>query len=269
MTIARKISASLPKPDICALMIDALTKTDRLRTAMPRAARRQWLHSPQRAGGESAVMPYRQRRHRLLCGETLAGTSVHGGRIFNGLEDSQGEPASRRRKRDFLASWVCMLTGSIVAKGIAWLFYAETVTSAAVLELWTMTFSNDIVFSIWLVFGIARNAFRPMMAKLMVALIMVGLLCNWIMAYAVTYRYFGIIDSEKEARDSITCLYFSIVTWTTLGYGDVRPSLDARLIAASEALIGYVWMAAFIGLLAELLRQLAREITSGSPNHVE
>jgi hypothetical protein len=46
------------------------------------------------------------------------------------------------------------LTGSIVAKSIAWLFYAETVTSRAVLDLWTMTFSNDIVFSIWLVFGI-------------------------------------------------------------------------------------------------------------------
>ena len=157
-----------------------------------------------------------------------------------------------------------VLTGSIVAKSTASLFYAERVTSAAVLELWTLTFANDTIFSIWLVFGIAKNAFRPMMAKLMVALIMVGLLCNWIMAYAVTYRYLGIIDSEKEVSDSITCLYFSIVTWTTLGYGDVRPSLDARLIAASEALLGYIWMAAFIGLLAELLRQLAREITRRS-----
>jgi hypothetical protein len=162
-----------------------------------------------------------------------------------------------------------VLTGSIVAKSIAWLFYAERVTSAAVLNLWTMTFSNDIVFSIWLVFAIAKNAFRPMLAKLMVALIMVGLLCNWIMAYAVTYRYLGVIDNEKEGGDSITCLYFSIVTWTTLGYGDVRPSLDARLIAASEALVGYIWMAAFIGLLAELLRQLAREITPGLPNQLD
>src|SRR5437763_10512199 len=152
MTVARKISASLPKPDICVLMIDALTKTDRLHTAMPRAARRQWPHSPQRAGGESAVTPYRQRCHRLLCGETSAGTPVHGGRIFDGLEDSQGESASRRRKRDFLASWVCSADRFDRCEGIAWLFYAETVTSAAVLELWTMTFSNDIVFSIWLVF---------------------------------------------------------------------------------------------------------------------
>jgi hypothetical protein len=37
---------------------------------------------------------------------------------------------------------------------------------------------------------------------------------------------------------------------TTLGYGDVRPSVDARLVAASEALFGYIWMAVFIGLFA-------------------
>jgi hypothetical protein len=34
-------------------------------------------------------------------------------------------------------------------------------------------------------------------------------------------------------------------------------------------MFGYIWMAAFIGLLAELLRQLAREITSGLPNQAE
>ena len=57
-----------------------------------------------------------------------------------------------------------VLTGSIVAKSTASLFYAERVTSAAVLELWILTFANDTIFSIWLVFGIAKNAFRPMMA---------------------------------------------------------------------------------------------------------
>ena len=51
--------------------------------------------------------------------------------------------------------------------------------------------------------------------------------------------------------------------------GDVRPSIDARLIAASEALFGYIWMAAFIGMFAELLRQLASGIRSGLPNEAE
>ena len=86
---------------------------------------------------------------------------------------------------------------------------------------------------------------------------MLGLLCNWVLLYAVAYAYLGLIDGERAVREPITCLYFSIVTWTTLGYGDVRPSMDARFVAASEALLGYIWMAFFIGMFAVLFKQPA------------
>lgn len=89
----------------------------------------------------------------------------------------------------------------------------------------------------------------------MICLLMLGLLCNWVLLYAVAYAYLGLIDGEKLVREPITCLYFSIVTWTTLGYGDVRPSMDARFVAASEALLGYIWMAFFIGMFAVLFKQ--------------
>src|SRR6516162_7301716 len=56
---------------------------------------------------------------------------------------------------------------------------------------------------------------------------MLGLLCNWVLLYAVAYAYLGLIDGERAVREPVTCLYFSIVTWTTLGYGDIRPSMDA------------------------------------------
>src|SRR5262245_2642190 len=68
-----------------------------------------------------------------------------------------------------------------------------------------------------------------------------------VVLYAVAYAYLGLIDGETMVREPITCLYFSIVTWTTLGYGDVRPSIDARFVAASEALLGYIWMAFLSG----------------------
>jgi Ion channel len=161
------------------------------------------------------------------------------------------------------------LGGTVVMKSIVWLFFAVLVTRTAVQELWMLSISFGIVFSIWLGIGIAKNLFRPMMAKFMVALLMLELLCNWIMAYAVAYRHWGVIDKETEVRDSITCFYFSIVTWTTLGYGDVRPSIDARLIAASEALFGYIWMAAFIGMFAGLFRQWVTEIGPELPNEVK
>jgi hypothetical protein len=44
-------------------------------------------------------------------------------------------------------------------------------------------------------------------------------------------------------------LYFSIVTWTTVGYGDIKPSPDSRMFAASEALLGYLTMGLYLYLI--------------------
>jgi voltage-gated potassium channel Kch len=41
-------------------------------------------------------------------------------------------------------------------------------------------------------------------------------------------------------------LYFSVVTFTTLGYGDISPVGVARFIAACEAFLGSFTMALFV-----------------------
>ena len=89
-----------------------------------------------------------------------------------------------------------------------------------------------------------------------------------IMAYASSYRVLGLCDNGHEVTDILTCLYFSLVTWTTLGYGDVQPSVQARLLAASEALVGYVVMAVFVGLLAGVfLRFFVDKHPAGEGTH--
>lgn len=55
-----------------------------------------------------------------------------------------------------------------------------------------------------------------------------------IIAFALIY-FMGSGLSENSFAD---CLYFSLVTFTTLGYGDVIPKRSFRLVAASEALLG-------------------------------
>lgn len=50
-------------------------------------------------------------------------------------------------------------------------------------------------------------------------------------------------------KDYATSFYFSIVTWTTLGYGDLKPIYELRLVAAVEALMGYLYMAIIVGML--------------------
>jgi len=49
-------------------------------------------------------------------------------------------------------------------------------------------------------------------------------------------------------------IYFSTVTWTTLGYGDVQPKPDIRLIAALEALLGYIYFGLLVGKATNLMR---------------
>ncbi|ARN73037.1 pentapeptide repeat-containing protein [Oceanicoccus sagamiensis] len=57
-------------------------------------------------------------------------------------------------------------------------------------------------------------------------------------------------DANKSLATNIehffSCLYFSVVTFTTLGYGDVTPQGATRAIAAMEAFAGSFTMALFV-----------------------
>jgi len=48
-------------------------------------------------------------------------------------------------------------------------------------------------------------------------------------------------------------LYFSVVTLTTLGYGDIAPAVPAaRMLCSLEAVIGQLFVAVFIARLVSL-----------------
>lgn len=65
---------------------------------------------------------------------------------------------------------------------------------------------------------------------------------------AVWAMLYDILDAAGSAASSFgTYLYFSIVTFTTLGYGDLQPNPGmARVLAGSEALLGAALMALFV-----------------------
>lgn len=62
-------------------------------------------------------------------------------------------------------------------------------------------------------------------------------------AWAITYLLIGALDSAEEA------VYFSMVTYTTLGYGDITLSDQWRLLSSFEAANGILmfgWSTALI-----------------------
>ena len=65
-------------------------------------------------------------------------------------------------------------------------------------------------------------------------------------------------DSSAHAT---TLLYFSFVTLTTLGYGDVSPRGDmAEMFAVSEAVVGQLYLAIFVARLVALYVVRDREL---------
>lgn len=59
-----------------------------------------------------------------------------------------------------------------------------------------------------------------------------------------------IVSSDQSVYKNLSVffhsLYFSVVTFTTLGYGDITPSGSAKLLAALEAFIGSFTLATFV-----------------------
>jgi hypothetical protein len=87
----------------------------------------------------------------------------------------------------------------------------------------------------WVIFGYGEKPLRVALLSLAV-----------IFLYAAIYALFHALDESGFT----TALYFSIVTFTTLGYGDLKPLNNFRLVACSEAMIGLLLSGLFLFTLA-------------------
>lgn len=105
------------------------------------------------------------------------------------------------------------------------------------------------IFLITLTFGpVARN-WR--LITVIIGMIVANVLII-ILLFANEYRWLDFKDGKICFLDA---MYFSVVTWTTLGYGDISPLGAARAFAAIEAFVGYMIM----GLLVAALTVMAQK----------
>jgi len=74
-----------------------------------------------------------------------------------------------------------------------------------------------------------------------------------VFCYAKLYNLAGLYHGKEclQNPNVMQCLYFSVVTWTMLGYGDFHPNEGlSQFLAASEAIMGYVYMGLLIVSIA-------------------
>ena len=113
------------------------------------------------------------------------------------------------------------------------LFYEQEMDTrrraGSVKDRWWLT-------ALWLMCGYGE---RPARAVIFAAVV--------VLVYACVYNSLTLVGPGGEIHGSFfESLYFSTVTFTTLGYGDLRPHGWARAVAASEAILGAFVMALFI-----------------------
>jgi len=100
-----------------------------------------------------------------------------------------------------------------------------------------------------LVFGKLLFGYGERPVRVLVAAVMLILFCALLYAKEGMLIYAG----AAQRQSFIQGLYFSTVTFTTLGYGDLHPAREGfcRLLAMFEAVSGGCLMALFVVCLAK------------------
>ena len=76
--------------------------------------------------------------------------------------------------------------------------------------------------------------------------------------FAIIYWRYGLVQNGSNVDISyLTSIYFSITTWTTLGYGDFAPVERVRHITSVQAMLGYVSLGLLITLAAGYINNMA------------
>src|SRR6476620_4676425 len=152
------------------------------------------------------------------------------------------------------------------------LFIALVLAIPAIVGRWISHFRPDLVPPpVFLVAGLALIAFvvanllrfvlrapsvnTEVLCASISAYLMLGLL--WTVAYwlvaLVNPNAFSFNTGPKETMSGFNAFYFSFITLSTVGYGDIAPvSRIARWLAATEAMTGLLYVTVLIARLVSL-----------------
>ncbi len=167
------------------------------------------------------------------------------------------------------------------------LVWAAVLVAPAVVGRWMNHFLPELapaeislvaglVFVVFLVVQFLRFILRAprVNAEVMYAGISVYLLLglSWMFAYQLVARLvpgafaFSTGPASGQTMDGFTAYYFSFVTLTTVGYGDITPVTNgARALAAMEAMTGTLYVAVLISRLVALYSSQGSRLREPEP----
>jgi hypothetical protein len=123
----------------------------------------------------------------------------------------------------------------------------------------TLGLTVSILFSLYALFrtaskaeALSKHKYDTNQAIMLSCLI----IFNILLIYAFYYSSYSIKDPDGiPTQDFKDCLYFSIVTFTTLGYGDFLPSSEVRLVAATQSIVGYLCLGMITSMFFLIVRR--------------
>jgi voltage-gated potassium channel len=102
-------------------------------------------------------------------------------------------------------------------------------------------------------FSYVAREWRPLGIVIIFTIVSVSAI---IFLFAILYRWTGIQSDSTKTHCLADCIYFSVITITTVGYGDFHPyNLSGRIVASTEALSGLVLLGVLIASLSNMLRE--------------
>jgi uncharacterized protein YjbI with pentapeptide repeats len=109
-----------------------------------------------------------------------------------------------------------------------------------------------LLFGAWGLIDYGRSLGRPFFCAALLSFVF-GLIYMFDMCLG-----WGLIDFSRSAQTPLTPFYFSIVTYSTLGYGDVLPlTWLGELLVMLEVVLGYTTLGLILSILANRVARRA------------
>ena len=150
-------------------------------------------------------------------------------------------------------------------------------TLVAVASFFFIAYEDDLVkfgmedmivvlfFVITILMMLLISMFRPENASTYIIKVIVdwyGIILLFVFLFSIYYFVCNsLVDSNGVVQAELqTCCYFSCITFTGLGYGDIVARPEFRMVAAMQSIIGYICMGGVAATIYSLIQSKLQEI---------